>query len=167
MNKSADFYIEHLKLEKHPEGGYFSEVYRSDEIIKNEALPERYTGNRVFSTSIYFLLKNDQVSSFHRIKSDEIWHLYEGGSLTIYVIDENGNLNKNILGRDIEKGETFQFTLPKNCWFGAELNDKTGFALIGCTVSPGFDFKDFELGQRDFLLNTYPQYSDIIEKLTN
>jgi len=82
------------------------------------------------------------------------------------VIGEGGNLNKILLGRNIEKGESLQTVIKHNSWFGAELFDKTSFALIGCTVSPGFDFNDFELGKRAKLVKEFPNYEYIITKLT-
>jgi uncharacterized protein len=166
MAKTAEDYIEKLKLKKHPEGGYFSEVYRSEDNIKKEALPDGFSGERSISTSIYFLLEKEELSHFHRIKSDELWHFYDGASVTIHIIDERGGYEKKILGRDIENDESFQIVAPKNCWFGAEVNDKTSYSLIGCTVAPGFDFDDFELAKREELLSRYPERAAIITALT-
>ena len=165
MNYKACKYIEKLQLKAHPEGGYYKEVFRAGEIILADHLPQRYKTARNYTTSIYFLLEGKQVSNFHRLKSDEQWHFYDGSSIVIYVIEEGGNLNKILLGRNIEKGESLQTVIKHNSWFGAELLDKTSFALIGCTVSPGFDYNDFELGKRTMLLNEYPNYEYIITKL--
>ena len=158
-------YIEKLQLSAHPEGGFFKEVYRAEEQI-NDKLPSRYAGSRAFSTSIYFLLEGNQISSLHRLNSDEIWHFYDGSSIKIYIIDEDGKSFSVNLGNNLEEGETFQTVIKKNSWFGAEVVDKNSFSLVGCTVAPGFDFDDFELGSRDELLESYPQYEDIIKKLT-
>ena len=166
MNIKAKYFIDKLKLLKHPEGGYYREIYRSGEFINIEGLPNRYGNRRVFSTSIYFLLDGRQVSKFHRLKSDEVWHFYYGSSIKIYIIDENKNLNEITLGNDLSKGEIFQFTITKNNWFGAELIDKNSFALIGCSVSPGFDFEDFELADKDMLLKNFPQFENVIKRLT-
>ncbi len=166
MNNKARKYIEKFQLEVHPEGGYYREVFRAGELILADHLPKRYKSARNYTTSIYFLLEGKQVSNFHRLKSDEQWHFYDGSSVVIYVIEEGGNLKKILLGRNIEKGESLQVVIKHNLWFGAELLDKTSFALIGCTVSPGFDFSDFELGTRTMLLNQYPDYENIINKLT-
>ncbi len=166
MNKKAKEYINKLQLKPHPEGGYFSEVYRSRELIKANHLPERYSSSRSFSTSIYFMLEGNQFSSFHRLKSDELWHFYDGTALTIIVIDETGLLKEIKLGNELNKDEAFQTVIKKNSWFAAELIDKTSFALIGCTVSPGFDFDDFELGKRNDLTKEFPQHKEIIVKLT-
>ncbi len=166
MNNKARKYIEKLQLKAHPEGGYYREVFRAGEIILADHLPKRYKSSRNFSTSIYFLLEGNQVSNFHRLKSDEQWHFYDGSGIVIYVIEEGGNLSKILLGRNIEKGESIQTVIKHNSWFGAELIDKTSFALIGCTVSPGFDFSDFELGKKAKLLDEYPDYEYTIIKLT-
>ena len=167
MTPQAQKYIEKLQLKLHPEGGYYKEIYRAGEIILAEHLPKRYKSSRNFSTSIYFLLEGNQVSNFHRLKSDEQWHFYDGSTIVLYVINENGNLNKNLLGRNIEKGESLQTIVKHNSWFAAELLDKRSFALIGCTVAPGFDFNDFDLGKRDELINIFPQFRDLIIKFTN
>ena len=166
MNKKAKEYIDKLQLKVHPEGGYFSEVYRSEELIKVNHLSERYNSSRSFSTSIYYMLEGNQFSSFHRLKSDELWHFYDGTALTIIVINEKGLLDKIRLGNDLNKSETFQTVIKKNSWFAAELIDKNSFALIGCTVSPGFDFDDFELGNRNDLVKEFPQYEEVIVKFT-
>ena len=166
MNKKAKEYIDKLQLKVHPEGGYFSEVYRSEELIKVNHLSERYNSSRSFSTSIYYMLEGNQFSSFHRLKSDELWHFYDGTALTIIVINEKGLLDKIRLGNDLNKRETFQTVIKKNSWFAAELIDKNSFALIGCTVSPGFDFDDFELGNRNDLVKEFPRYEEVIVKFT-
>jgi len=166
MNDKADFYISKLQLNPHPEGGYYKEVYRSDEIIEAVHLPVRYKSSRAFSTSIFFLLKNDQVSMFHKLKSDEIWHFYDGCGVKIYVIEKNGIKREVLLGNKLEQGELPQVIINKNSWFGAELLNKSSFCLIGCTVSPGFEFKDFKLGEREKLLKLFPQHENIIKKLT-
>ena len=164
--KSAEYWIEKLDLNPHPEGGYFKEIYKSGEYIKEEHLPERFHGRRAFSTSIFFLLAGDQVSKFHRIKSDELWHFYEGSSVIIYYFDENRKLCELPMGNNLDNGEFFQAVVPAGAWFGAALKDTASFALCGCTVAPGFDFEDFEMGDRGNLIETYPGYSSIIEKLT-
>jgi hypothetical protein len=166
MSPQAQKYIEKLQLNPHPEGGYYKEIYRAGDKILPEHLPKRYNSSRNLSTSIYFLLEGDQVSNFNKLKSDEQWHFYDGSSIVIYVIDEGENLNKILLGRNIEKGDSLQTVIKSNSWFAAELSDKTSFALIGCTVAPGFDFNDFELGKRDALIKTFPQFRELISKLT-
>jgi predicted cupin superfamily sugar epimerase len=166
LNKKASEYIKELELELHPEGGYFKEIYRSDEIIKGNSLPERYNSDRNFSTSIYFLLEGQQISKFHRLKSDEIWHFYDGSSIKIFIINFDGILSEYTLGRNIEKGEILQLGIEHDHWFAAKIIDKNSFSLIGCTVAPGFDFNDFELANREYMLNSFPQYRDIIIEFT-
>ena len=166
MNK-AELYIKSLELIKHPEGGWYVEVYRSKEIIRKEHLPERYTGDRTYSTSIYYLLKGGEFSAFHRIKSDELWHFYDGDAVRIHIIEKAGDYSAVRLGRNIEQGEVLQFTVPHSTWFAAEVEKQGSFALLGCTVSPGFDFEDFEIGKREELCRLYPLLKKTIIKLTN
>lgn len=166
MSKDADYWVEKLQLKEHPEGGYFREVYRSDEIIMSENLPNRYEGAHSFSTAIYYLLKGSQFSAFHRLKSDEVWHFYAGSSLTIHIISEAGEYAQINLDNHLEEEATPQAVVPAGCWFGVTVDDKSSFTLVGCTVAPGFDFSDFELADRKDLLQLYPQHSAIINQLT-
>jgi predicted cupin superfamily sugar epimerase len=163
---NGDRWIELLELEKHPEGGYYRETYRSDEIIDKEHLPERFNGSRSFSTAIYYLLKGNDFSAFHRIKQDELFHFYEGSPLTIHVIDHSGNYSTIRLGRNIKNGEVPQTILKAGWIFGASVNDANSYSLVGTTVAPGFDFEDFELLGREQLIELYPKHKNIIEKLT-
>jgi len=163
---TAKYWIEKLELLKHPEGGYFKEVYRSDENIPDLALPDRYQGERSFATSIYFLLEGDEFSSFHRIQSDETWHFYVGYALELYVLSEEAKLTRHSLGRNLEFGEHLQVTIPRNSWFGGRVADPKGFALLGCTVAPGFHFDDFELADRKILLKQFPEHQQLISELT-
>lgn len=163
---NANYWIHKLDLLKHPEGGYYKEIYRSDEVIAKDVLPDRYTAERNVSTSIYFLLAKEQVSRFHKLKSDEIWHFYYGTSLTIHMIDEKGKYAEQKLGRNLDEGEVLQFVIPKHTWFAAEVNNKSSFSLIGCTVAPGFDFADFELAKREEMVKKFPALKKIIERFT-
>lgn len=160
MQSRAKFWIEKLKLQPHPEGGHFREVYRSDEVIFKENLPKRYQGDRSFSTSIYFLLERGEVSAFHRIKSDETWYFHNGDSLEIYIIDQGGSLHRKTLGVNIEKGDLPQITIERGSWFAARTIG--GFTLVGCNVSPGFVFEDFEMGELSKLLKLYPKHEKIL-----
>ena len=163
-NKKAQYLRERLDLSELPgEGGYYKETYRSDKTI---ILPSETDGERSISTSIYYLLDGTQFSAFHRLKSDEIWHFYIGSSITLYIINKMENLSEVKLGSNIEKGELFQIQIRAESWFAATVNDISSYALIGCTVSPGFDYLDFELGDRKKLIERYPQHRSIIEKLT-
>lgn len=168
---TAQDYIRSLALQPHPEGGYFAETYRSPEIITSDALPSRFGGDRVFSTAIYFLLEQGDISRLHRIASDEIWHFYAGGPLEIFVISPDATLSIIRLGNRPDRGEVFQAVVPAGCWFGSRPVVETtlvdaDFSLVGCTVAPGFDFADFELAGRENLLATFPQHRALIEQLT-
>ena len=138
---NADFYISQLKLQEHPEGGYFRETYRSNEEFD---FPD-FEGKRNYCTSIYFLLKSGQTSALHRIKSDEIWCYHDGGTLDIIEIDEEGKEIITRLGKNIAEGDKLQHVVKAGRWFGAKLSEDASFCLVGCQVSPGFDFRDFEL----------------------
>ncbi|MCF4015844.1 cupin domain-containing protein [Clostridium sporogenes] len=163
--KDANYFIEKLDMTAHPEGGYYKESFISAENITDSDLTTTFDDKRILWTSIYFLLRNGEVSNFHRLKSDEMWYYHSGSPLTIYMITPEGELITEQLGLDIEKGEKPQVLVPKNYIFGSAMNNK-GYALVGCMVSPGFEFRDFELFERDTLLNLYPKYKETIEKLT-
>ena len=163
--KDANYFIEKLDMTAHPEGGYYKESFISAENITDSDLTTTFEDKRILWTSIYFLLRNGEVSNFHRLKSDETWYYHSGSPLTIYMITPEGEFITEQLGLDIEKGEKPQVLVPKNYIFGSAMNNK-GYALVGCMVSPGFEFRDFELFERDTLLNLYPKYKETIEKLT-
>ncbi|EDT85486.1 cupin domain-containing protein [Clostridium botulinum] len=162
--KDANYFIEKLDMIAHPEGGYYKESFISAENI-TDSDSTTFEDKRILWTSIYFLLRNGEVFNFHRLKSDEMWYYHSGSPLTIYMITPKGELITEQLGLDIEKGEKPQVLVPKNYIFGSAMNNK-GYALVGCMVSPGFEFRDFELFERDTLLNLYPKYKETIEKLT-
>src|SRR5262249_53034287 len=163
---SANGWIDRLQLRRHPEGGWFRETYRSEEVIAAGALPPRFGGDRAFSTAIYFLLDGQDYSALHRIKSDEIWHYYDGAALTLHVIDHGGVYSRLALGRDFAAGEVPQAVVRAGCLFGATVSDPRSYALVGCTVAPGFDFADFEMAGRTDLCRLYPEHREIIERLT-
>jgi predicted cupin superfamily sugar epimerase len=160
LKKDAIQLIKRLRLKKHPEGGYFKETYIADTIVNLVG----YDKPRPISTAIYYMLVGDQFSAFHRIKSDELWHHYMGGSLTLYAIDNIGKLSKIKMGKSIS--EAYQVAIKANTWFAASLNDKKSYCILGCTVSPGFDYTDWQLGKRNELIKMYPQYRTIIERHT-
>ena len=157
--------IQQYGLLPHPEGGWYKETYRSEENIVSNALPDRFSGSRSFSTAIYFLMEAGNFSAFHRIKSDECWHFYAGGTLEIYIIDATGKLSVVQLCNQIDKGECFQFVVPANCWFASKPAPGVFFSFVGCTVSPGFDFQDFELANGEDLASQYPTHSSLINSL--
>lgn len=158
--------ISKLQLEPHPEGGYFKETYRSNGSISQDNLSADFTGSRNYSTCIYFLLTSDTFSAFHRINQDEIWHYYKGTSLKLHMISTDGSYTYACIGNNLDKGEIPQFVVPAKYWFAAEVIDNNSYSLLGCTVFPGFDFRDFELTKRNVLLEKFPQHSEIIQKLT-
>ena len=161
--RDSNYWIQNLNLQAHPEGGWFKETYRSKETIDEEALPERFPGNRNFSTAIYYLLEKGNFSALHRIKSDELWHFYDGESLEIIEITPSGELTKHILGLDTDVGTLPQITIPAGSWFAAR--PLGSYTLAGCTVSPGFDFNDFEMASKKELTSKFPQHKVLIEKM--
>jgi predicted cupin superfamily sugar epimerase len=157
---NAEYWIAHLGLIPYrEEGGFFRQVYRSSDTLT--ALPARYSGPRCASTSIYYLLKSGQCSRLHRLKSDEIWHFYAGSRLTLHIIEPGGRYTTSVLGPG-----AFQIVARAGDWFGATVNDPDSYSLVGCTVAPGFDIADHEMGDRAALQREYPQHHAIIEKLT-
>lgn len=163
---TAEYWIQALELEAHPEGGWFRETYRSAEEIPAAALPDRYGEARCFGTSIYFLLGPGDVSKFHRIRSDEIWHYHRGDSVTLHLLDKRAGLRSITVGPNVESGEVPQAVIPANTWFGAKVTAEVGFCLIGCTVAPGFAFADFELAEREVLNAQFPAHRELIRRLT-
>ena len=161
----SDQLIQQFNLEPHPEGGWYKQTYKSNEEIVADALPKRFRGSRAFSTAIYFLLEQGNFSAFHRIKSDECWHFYAGDPLLIYIIKQSGELEIISLGNDLEKGQAFQFVVPANCWFASRPAPGSEYCFVGCTVSPGFEFADFELAEVNTLVKMYPQHKAIINEL--
>ena len=165
MNGSKPW-IDGLQLRRHPEGGWFRETYRSEEVVAAAALPPRFGGDRAFSTAIYYLLEGEAFSALHRIKSDEMWHFYDGSSMTLHLIDPDGNYSTVAVGRDLQAGEVPQAVARAGWLFGATVNDPRSYTLVGATVAPGFDFADFELPGREELCRLYPQHRRTIERLT-
>jgi len=162
----AQEWIDHLDLEPHPEGGYYREIYRASDTIPEAALPERFDGPRNAAALVYFLLPGEAVSALHRIRQDELWHFLDGSAITLHQIDPEGGLHTQTLGRDVPHGETLQAVVPAGRWFGATVADANGYALVGCTTAPAFDFADFRLADRDALTARFPQHRALIERLT-
>lgn len=148
------------------EGGWFAEIHISDEIIPKDALPERYTSDRHACSAIYYLLTPDTFSAMHRLKSVEIFHFYMGDPVTMLQLYPDGLSDVITLGHDLERGERPQVVVPHGVWQGTYLNDGGEFALMGTTMSPGFDWDDFELGDRRELIDRYPDREDMIIRLT-
>jgi uncharacterized protein len=159
-------WITRLGLQPHPEGGFFRETYRAAETIASEHLPQRFSGDRAFSTAIYFLLEGRDFSALHRIRQDEMWHFYDGCPLLVSSISPEGTLSVVRLGRDVQAGEVLQAVVPAGHFFGAQPSDPDSYSLVGCSVAPGFDFADFELPTRGELAGRFPQHAAVIHQLT-
>jgi predicted cupin superfamily sugar epimerase len=158
--------IETLGLLPHPEGGYYIETYRSGDVVDKTALPRRYDGDRCASTAIYYLLGRGDFSALHRLRSDEIFHFYLGGPVETLIISPEGRATTAVLGTDLERGHRPQLLVPKGSIQGMRPLPETDVALLGATVSPGFDFADFELISREQALRDYPHLSEHIVALT-
>lgn len=165
MTKDANYWVEKLRLEPHPEGGYFRQTYKAELVLPQAALPG-FTGPRAASTAIYFLLEGKNLSAFHRLRSDELWHFYAGDPLVVHVIEPEGKYSAIRVGRDLDAGQVLQAVVPAGCWFASHVADWSSFSLVGCTVAPGFDFEDFEMARRAELLREYPQHREVIMRLT-
>lgn len=163
--RDKQFYIEKLGLTPHPEGGYYKETFQSTERTSDQELSVNFEGTRMLYTSIYFLITSNDISHFHRLKSDELWYYHAGSPLSIHIIDGNGDYKEIKLGLDLDKGEVPQALVPKNTIFGSSVRSENSFSLVGCMVSPGFEFRDFELFTQNELLQKYPQHKDIIMKM--
>lgn len=150
--------VEQLHLQPHPEGGFYSEVYRSIESIPGK--------DRQLMTSIYFLLTSDNVSNFHRIKSDELWFHHQGSPITVHTLSKEGGHQKIKVGTNLEKGEVPQAIVQKEVIFGSCVDEENSYALVSCVVAPGFDFQDFELFSRAELMEQFPEHHEIIDRLT-
>ena len=161
---TPEYWIAHLQLKPHSEGGFYKETYRSQENIPARGLPGRFDDSRSFSTAIYFLLRSQDRSRFHRIKSDELWHYHAGSTLSIFVL-HNPGLSVFKLGPNPDQGESLQVVIPAGVWFGAKIIQPDSYTLSSCTVAPGFDFRDFELADRTQLTHQFPEYRDVIEML--
>ena len=156
-----------LNLKPHPvEGGYFAETYRSQHHIPKDALPDSYKSDRSFATAIYYLLTPDTFSKMHRLLTDEIFHFYLGDPVEMLQLLPDGSGRAITLGPDILNGMHLQVTVGKGVWQGSRLLPGGKFALLGTTMSPGFEPCDFESGQRDVLVDSYPHLRDLITALT-
>lgn len=160
MNSQAKDWVASLGLEAHPEGGYYKEVFRSREQVGPE------DENRNLATSIYFLLHDEEKSHFHQLRSDELWYFHAGTTCVIHLINTKGDYFMKKLGLDASGGEKPQILIPAGAIFAAEVARRDSFTLMGCMVTPGFDFRDFKLFERSDLIDRYPQHDGLIEKFT-
>jgi predicted cupin superfamily sugar epimerase len=165
FDPDARYWIEQLKLEPHPEGGYYRETYRATETFAAAALPSKFPGNRSFCTAIVYLLEANDFSAFHRIRSDETWHFYGGDPLEVHVLAE-GRHRCVTLGRQPHHQQQLQWTVQANTWFASRPQRGGRYSLVGCTVSPGFDFEDFEMATAAQLTREFPQHTQLIREMT-
>ncbi len=162
-NKTIQILTAHLELIPHPEGGFYKETYRSEGQVKDPYLGAE---TRSFSTAIYFLLVSGNFSAFHRIRQDEMWHFYDGKAIDLHIISQQGVYSLVKIGNDFSSGEVPQYVVKAGDWFASEVSTINAYSLAGCTVSPGFDFADFEMAKADELTREFPQYAEIISRLT-
>lgn len=161
--RDKNYWKEKLQLEAHPEGGYYKEVYRNPNTIQIMG----GGGTRNLATSIYFMLGTGDKSHFHQLTSDELWYFHEGATIDVHIF-EHGQYRLEKLGNNPEAGESLQVLLPRQSIFAAEISSDQGldFALMGCMVNPGFDFKDFRLIGKEELMKAYPHYEELINRFT-
>lgn len=156
-----------LKLEPHPrEGGWFVQTWHAEETIPREVLPGRYSGPRAAGTAIYYLLEPDSFSEMHRLVSDEVFHFYLGDPVEMLQLGPDGTGCRIVLGNDLRAGMVVQTVAPKGVWQGSRLIPGGKLALLGCTVSPGFDYADYESGRRAELVRGWPDWQQMVEGLT-
>ena len=160
LSVDAEARIRALRLAAHPEGGWFREVYRSPERVGRDGLPERFSGSRSLATSILYLLAAGERSHFHRLRADEVWCHHAGGAVHLHLLG-HGGARTLVVGAD-----TPQAIVPHGSWFAAEPEPGAAFALVGCFVTPGFEYGDFELAERGALLAEFPDQRSLVTKFT-
>jgi predicted cupin superfamily sugar epimerase len=157
--QDAAYWIKRLDLLPHPEGGYYKEVFRSNQ----EVIRKSGAGFKQACTSIYYLLEAKDYSGFHRLASDEIWYFHQGEPLYIHAIDSQGIYTRHELS--VTGNGSLSVVIPAGLWFAAEIPAKNGFTLVSCVVAPGFDFSEFEMAKKDELSKQYPSYTHLFNKL--
>ena len=166
MDQEISRIIDKFSMKPHPEGGYFGAGFRSPEFLRSESLPNRYGTPRNMYSSIYFMVTRDKHSRFHRLKTDEMWHYYAGDPMILHLISETGKYSQVILS-NTNGHEKFLTLVKRNTWMAASTRgEDKGYALVGCTLAPGFEYKDFELGDRQEMIEAYPDCKDVIEQFT-
>jgi hypothetical protein len=166
VNIKASEYIEALNMQKHIEGGYYVETYRSQYSVPAENLDDGFSGKRNLMTSIYFLLEGKDISKLHKVRGDEIWFFHDGTPAIIEIINPNGAIDKMILGTDVKSGQLPQVIIPADTWFTAKIAEENSYILLACTVAPGFEFEDFELADPEKLVVEFPHLKEFILKST-
>lgn len=160
---TAEEMIQLLNLQKHHEGGYFVETYRSGEVVTD---PQR--GLRSYSTAIYYMLTPDTFSEMHRLAVDEIFHFYRGDPVEMLHLYPDGSGKRLLLGKNLERGMQPQVLIPSGIWQGARLlpGGAFDFSLMGTTMAPGFEYPDYQFGSRQELTRQYPEFEELITALT-
>lgn len=155
--------VNKLGLEVHQEGGFYKKTLVSDIGVNTPHCDDV----RSALSSIYFMITSDQFSAFHYMKSDEVWHFYSGSPITLYIINQRGELREEIVGDEIlYDNAKFQVLVPAGNWFAASVDIPNSYSLVGCDVAPGFDFRDYQLAKRDELCKKFPAHSELIKKYT-
>lgn len=152
--------IDQLQLQPHPEGGFYRSSFRSDVEAQTT-----FGKERPLYTSIYFLLRSEDVSHLHRLQSDELWNYHGGSTLTVHMISPTGDYTTQKLGLNVAAGEQPQVLVKRGTIFGSTVDEEHTFSLVGCVVAPGFDFEDFELFTKQELHKSYPHLEAVIDKL--
>lgn len=165
---TAEDLIKRFNMKPLPEeGGYYSETHRSSHTLSESSLPDNYSSDRSLSTAIYYMLTPETKSLLHRLPTEEIFHFYLGDPVLMLHLYPDGSSNQVILGQDLNRGQSVQVLVPKDVWQGSYLLEGGQFAFMGTTMSPGFDFSDNEIGNRDDLMKFYPSQKKLIERLTD
>jgi len=161
---TADEVKKTLGLTPHPrEGGWYVRTYEAAEFV---AVNERYDGPRRTGTAIYYLLEPGTFSEMHVLESDEIFHHYMGGAVEMLQLCPDGTSKRVVIGKDLSAGERPQVVVPRGVWQGSRLVQEEGWALLGCTVSPGFEFADYKTAPCEELCAKWPAEREMIAKLT-
>ena len=164
---TADEVKQLLQLEPLPvEGGFFRETYRSRWTVAEEYLPEGTRGPRSIGTAIYYMLTPETFSALHRLPGTEIFHFYLGDPVVMLQLLPDGSSQTITLGPDLAGGQRPQVVVGGHVWQGSRLAPGGKFALLGTTMSPGFDYADFELGDRAQLVAQYPGAAEMIRQYT-
>ena len=165
----AEYWIERLELVPHPEGGFYRETYRSRQSY-DFGTGTSFGGTRNHATAIYYLLRAGDRSRLHSIRSDELWFYHAGSPLCVHCFPPDGEQYAFVLGLDADNGEVLQAMVPSESWFGAMLDQQAAaaesYSLVSCVVAPGFDFRDFSFAPRSLLLERYPAFSSVIDRLS-
>ena len=163
---TAEDIIRILQLEQLPiEGGVYRRTYFSPDLVAAEALPGRYDGDRPCSSAIYYLITPDACSRLHRLRTDEVFHFYLGDPALMLLLYSDGESRVLTLGPRIDAGQHVQVIVPHGTWLGLYVDDGGDFTLMGTTMAPAFDPDDFELGDRDSLIEQYPRHAEQIARL--